>query len=83
MQPPAMRLTFATLSVCECCLLMAANGECCADAEHGGDGKEPLSLATGHVVPGTEALGFSWGTCEGCGSTLAGDRYQAFAEDTA
>lgn len=31
--------------VCQCCLLVAANGECCADDEHGGDSMEPLGLA--------------------------------------
>lgn len=29
--------------VCQCCMLCHANGECCADDEHGGDSREPLS----------------------------------------
>lgn len=31
------------LSVCQCCMLSEANGECCADDTHGGDGIEPWS----------------------------------------
>lgn len=27
--------------VCQCCMLIHANGECCADDDHGGDGVEP------------------------------------------
>jgi hypothetical protein len=29
--------------VCMCCMLSHANGECCADDGHGGDGIEPWS----------------------------------------
>ena len=29
--------------VCQCCMLSHANGECCADDEHGGDGIAPWS----------------------------------------
>ena len=29
--------------VCQCCMLSHANGECCADDSHGGDGIEPWS----------------------------------------
>jgi hypothetical protein len=29
--------------VCQCCMLTDANGECCADNEHGGDGIAPWS----------------------------------------
>lgn len=31
------------LWVCQCCTLQHANGECCDDREHGGDGVEPWS----------------------------------------
>lgn len=34
---------YSTLWVCTCCMLSHANGECCADDSHGGDGCEPLS----------------------------------------
>lgn len=30
-----------TLWVCQCCMLVHANGECCPDDSHGGDGIEP------------------------------------------
>lgn len=29
--------------VCQCCMLVEANGECCADDTHGGDSMVPLS----------------------------------------
>lgn len=32
-----------TIWVCQCCMLVHANGECCADDDHGGDGRQPLS----------------------------------------
>lgn len=32
-----------TLWVCECCMLEHANGECCPDDSHGGDGVAPWS----------------------------------------
>jgi hypothetical protein len=35
--------SYGTIWVCRCCMLTHANGECCADSEHGGDGCEPLS----------------------------------------
>jgi hypothetical protein len=36
--------TLGTIWLCMCCMLIAANGECCDSPEHGGDGCEPLSL---------------------------------------
>lgn len=33
-----------TIWVCQCCMLSHANGECCAEDSHGGDGMHPLSL---------------------------------------
>lgn len=33
-----------TIWVCQCCMLMHANGECCSDDEHGGDSLEPWNL---------------------------------------
>lgn len=32
-----------TIWVCQCCALQHANGECCPDDEHGGDGIAPWS----------------------------------------
>lgn len=42
--------------VCRCCMLSHANGECCDNPEHGGDGCEPLGLlsATDSVAMGGE-----------------------------
>ena len=75
-------------------MLMHANGECCPDDDHGGDGIAPWSIDQG---PGTtitmgagredhfcdendeececEQYGFSWSACDGCGSSLGGDRF--------
>ena len=36
--------------------------------------REPLSQIPGPVTPGDE-IGFGHSACEGCGSTLAGDRF--------
>lgn len=33
-----------TIWVCQCCALSHANGECCSDDEHGGDGIEPWAI---------------------------------------
>lgn len=41
------------LWVCICCMLVHANGECCADDEHGGDGIPPwadVDFAAGYSV---------------------------------
>lgn len=82
------------ISVCTCCMLVHANGECCGEHE----GPEPLSLIgagrsvtaglsadehSEHCTPedresgacDCEVLGFSWQSCEGCGSPLGGDRF--------
>jgi hypothetical protein len=39
------------MSVCQCCMLSHANGECCPDDDHGGDGIKPWSdLEPGYSV---------------------------------
>lgn len=38
-----LSVDYGTLWVCQCCMLAEANGECCADNEHGGDGIAPWS----------------------------------------
>lgn len=39
------------ISVCQCCMLAHANGECCPDDNHGGDGIAPWAdMAEGHTV---------------------------------
>jgi hypothetical protein len=48
---------YGTIWVCECCLFMHANGECCSREDHGGDGIEPLSaIGEGFTV----TLGLGW-----------------------
>jgi len=43
-----------TIWVCQCCMLDHANGECCADDQHGGDGIAPWATlaADEHVTMG-------------------------------
>lgn len=91
-----------TIWVCQCCMLVTANGECCDNDQH--DGFEPLSLSgLDNMVPGLiysehddncllhpstipvhvrsdyecycEKKDFSWSSCEGCGSSLGGERH--------
>ncbi|NJP50099.1 hypothetical protein HCJ93_08440 [Streptomyces sp. SBST2-5] len=49
--------SYGTIWVCRCCMLTHANGECCADSEHGGDGCEPLSSIE---PPYTVAMGMAY-----------------------
>ena len=73
---------FMELSVCTDCLILAANGDMPADPDP--TQPEPLALwLNSPVIPGDAELGFSWQPCEGCGSQLGGDRYQAFVDLTA
>jgi len=37
-------ILLGNLWVCQCCALSHANGECCAEDSHGGDGIAPWSL---------------------------------------
>lgn len=50
-------IVFGRIDLCQCCTLVVANGECCADDQHGGDGIEPLSALDGrfHVSLGLTA----------------------------
>jgi len=34
-------IDYGTIWVCQCCMLSHANGECCPDDSHGGDGIAP------------------------------------------
>lgn len=36
-----MRISYGQIWVCQCCMLDHANGECCPDESHGGDGIAP------------------------------------------
>lgn len=86
------------ISVCQCCMLTHANGECCdTHSEWLGwnadghplsriDPMDGLALGGEHSEYCTEddreagcdcdQNGFSWSSCEGCGSHLGGDRYK-------
>lgn len=88
-----MSVILGAISVCECCMFVHANGECCADDHE----REPLNLiGDGRSVTmgltedehaenctpadredgcDCESQGFSWQSCEGCGSSLGGDRF--------
>lgn len=77
------------LAVCTVCLHLLANGE----YNDGTDAAEVASAGmvriwgddARHLVPGggrdddDGERGFSWCSCDGCGSPLGGDRYQAYA----
>ncbi|GGK13120.1 hypothetical protein GCM10010124_02080 [Pilimelia terevasa] len=86
----------ARIAVCQCCMLIHANGECCDSDDHGGDGCEPLNLLEGQDIalggehePGCpngpdgprdtdcacEIDNHSTSSCDGCGSTLHGERH--------
>lgn len=46
-----MEENYGTIWVCQCCMLTHANGECCADDDHGGDGIAPwVNLTPPHTV---------------------------------
>lgn len=71
------RIEPTELSVCADCVYVLANGaeneeqEAAADAIAG-------RYTAGELVPGGDDLGFSWSQCEGCLSTLGGDRFTAY-----
>jgi hypothetical protein len=71
--------------VCTDCLAFLANGtlgqeDPTEDQSH----QDAMRAVWGdlrHLVPGDcsdDVCGFSWGRCEGCHSSLGGDRHQAF-----
>lgn len=71
------------LAVCEVCIHLLANGEFddgTDAAEVAGKGMErswgPMAR---HLVPGSEDLGHSRHSCQGCGSIEEGERFRAFA----
>lgn len=96
--------TFSDVRICVCCMLLLANGECCADDcgtadrlaayETSGTDARTHHITLGRVTDecghnlqdekGSEAhtyeceqYGFSWSSCDTCGSGLGGDRYAA------
>ena len=82
-------VTHADLAVCGDCLSLLANGtvsddlDGAADEAHAArmDAQWPdVEITLGSVEPtDNDGLGFSWSACQGCGSTLGGDRYAATA----
>lgn len=80
---------YGTLSVCTCCLMAhAADG--CGDFDHDREPlskiEPPYTVTLGMIAEEhgehchreeceCEQLGFSWSSCDGCGSPLGGDRH--------
>ena len=68
-------MTIYDLECCTDCVYAVANGEETTEGHFARmdayQGEEP-----GHLAYGGESLGFSWSTCDGCGSRLGGERYQ-------
>ena len=72
------------LSVCLVCIHLLANGEfndgtdaaevCAAGIARLWGSEPPWNL-----VPGSEEFGYRTSPCEGCGDTMHGDRFEAFA----
>lgn len=76
------------LEVCVDCIMVIANGEATADTntdEHVANmdamwpAQDGWRLGYGNSDPDASDLGFSWGSCDGCGSNLGGDRFAAHA----
>lgn len=63
--------SYGIIWVCSCCMLSHANGECCADDTHGGDGREPLSaIESGYHV----AMGMATDEhADGCKVRITGE----------
>lgn len=71
------------ISVCSCCMIAAVNGEpCTCESEEStmvDDREHPAGLmgkiTDGHAVLTSDESYFSWSSCDGCGSTLGGERH--------
>lgn len=78
-----MRYDKIELSVCVSCLEVLANGvETTEHEQVARDMHEKWGGDERHIVPAcTDECegGFSWTSCDGCGSTLGGDRHPAVA----
>jgi hypothetical protein len=73
------------IQVCVDCLFMLANGEI-GDTASAEQNAAHIARMAGHWGNGWELFlgsddegSFSWSSCEGCGSTLGGDRQTAYA----
>ena len=72
-----MRETY-TLSLCSCCVLMDANGECC-DHDHEYVPLSRIGAEERMVMEQESEVYFSHARCDGCGSPYGGDRYDFVA----
>lgn len=71
------------IEICQCCMLILANGECCEEEEEECDSAQFMAKTTRGQRDVTlggpdDELGFSWSHCELCSSRLHGDRYRAY-----
>jgi hypothetical protein len=65
------------LCVCTDCILIIANGDCGENTEEHADAMMAYNPDTVFIFGGDD-LGFSWSYCQGCGTTLGGDRFTAY-----
>lgn len=77
------KFNITELEVCTMCIHLLANGEY-DDGTNAvvivADGiRRTWGANVSHLVPGSSDLGFSWSSCDGCGSTLGGNRHEASA----
>lgn len=75
-------ISIDSLAVCEDCAQIIANGEISAYEDNGAAVAAAQVAQWGehaaHLVLGDlEGSWFSWESCEGCGSTLGGERHSA------
>ena len=84
-----MSKSTVTLRICTDCLQLIANGEgpdghAAKMVEHL-DLKSSTDITLGCTDPEClddgDECGFSWSACQGCGSSLGGDRYHATLHD--
>jgi hypothetical protein len=75
------RFEITDLSVCIVCVHLIANGEYddgTDAADVCGEGQQRIwGDDAAHMALGDNDFGFSWSPCEGCGESLAGDRFYA------
>jgi hypothetical protein len=69
------------ISVCLVCIHLLANGEFNdgTDAADVAGSAMAVTWSGWHLVPGNEEHGYCTSSCGGCGDTLHGDRFEAFA----
>jgi hypothetical protein len=72
------------ISICADCLALLANGEIgTEDSEYEEAHTAAMKALWGEqrLFLGGEPEGFSWASCDGCGSSLGGDRFAAHYDD--